>query len=473
MSENENKVFRTVRKTVRQDASHNPETEFYGINLITSATHNAPGAARLHSPLDAERRRAKLFAGTHEGDSSVRKMRKPTRHLSLKPAPKIPTAPKDPREIRKRFLLSQLKTHYQRFDKSLFLLLLLLAGIGILAVNSATLTYQSSRYVIIQSLVAVVGTLLAVLMSFFDYRAFAKKYRVVLLINIALLVFTFIFGEGVTDKTNANWINLGFIKIQPSEFSKILFIYSFAVHLCYVRDRINKIFTALLLFAHAALIIGLTLLQKDLGTVTIFLAIFVVMCFAGHLNIWYFIAGGAAAAALSPFIFSKLNYFQQQRILALFDPAVDPNATGVRHQTVRGMTAIRLGGITGSGYAHGDVTQSDFFAKHTDMIFSTICEETGLLGGIALIVLYIVFLYKIIKTAYTCDNPLGGLICAGVAAMFMIQLAENIGMCLGVMPVIGITLPFISYGGSSALSAYLAVGLVFSVATHKEKTFFT
>ncbi len=226
------------------------------------------------------------------------------------------------------------------------------------------------------------------------------------------------------------------------------------------------------LFLHAAIIIGLTFLQKDLGTLTVFLFIFVVMCFAANLNIWYFISGAAAIVIASPFIWSKLNYFQQQRILAPYDPSVDPNATGIRHQTMRSMTAIRLGGVGGSGYANGEITQGNFFAKHTDMIFSTVCEEFGFIGGVAILGLYIYLIIRIIHVALSCENALGCFICTGVCAMFIIQIIENIGMCLGIMPVIGITLPFLSYGGSSALSTYMAVGLVLSVSTHKERTFF-
>lgn len=472
MADLKNQKFKTVKRIVKNESEQDGAQSFYGVHLITSSKVNNVHSKRLLSPIEAEHRRSQLMTGTHNGASSIRKMRKPSRKLSLKPAPVVPTAPKSQLEIKKNFIISHLKKHYELIDKKLFILTLIFSLIGIFSVYSASITYNSARYVVIQTGAALVGIFIVCAMSFFDYRTFAKKYRLVILLNAAILLITFIFGEGVTDKTNANWINLGFIKIQPSEFAKILFIYSFAVHLYYVKDRINKIFTALTLFLHAALIIGLTFLQKDLGTLTIFMFIFVVMCFAANLNIWYFISGAAGLLIMSPFIWSKLNYFQQQRILVPFDKSVDPNAVGIRHQTMRSMTAISLGGVNGSGYTQGEITQGNFFAKHTDMIYSTICEEFGFIGGVAILVLYIFFIAKIIHIAISCDNALGCFICVGVAAMFIIQIIENIGMCLGIMPVIGITLPFISYGGSSALSAYIAIGLVISVSTHKEKTFF-
>lgn len=464
--------FRTAKKIVKTGESTDPSQKKYEVNLITYARVNAVGSGRLLSPLEAERRRNRLLASKHEGSSSIRKMRRPVRTLTLKPAPALPTAPKNPIEIKRNFLRVQLKQHIESIDRKLLAVVALLAGFGILSVYSATLSYGRNRYVIIQSVAAVLGIVLMTALSFIDYRQFAKKYRLVILLNVALLLFTYVFGEGVTDKTNANWINLGFIKIQPSEFAKILFIYSFAAHLYFVRDRINKFFTAMTLFLHAAIIIGLTFLQKDLGTLTIFLFIFAVMCFAGNLNIWYFIAGIAGIVAASPFIWTKLNYFQKQRILAPYDISIDPNAIGVRHQAVRSMTAISLGGIDGSGYMHGKITQGNFSAKHTDMIFATICEEFGFIGALVIIGLYIFLVVRIILVAIRSENTFGCLVCTGVAAMFVIQIIENIGMCLGILPVIGITLPFLSYGGSSALSTYIAIGIVLSVSTHKEQTFF-
>lgn len=472
MPKGENTKFKSTKKTNKNGNIASSEQKFYGVHIITSSRVNTKNQGRLLSPIEAEKRRSQLLTGSHDGASSIRKLRKPTRTLNLKHAPSIPTAPKNPKEIRKNFVLTQLKKHTELIDKQLLFIVAVFSLAGIFSVYSASLSYGTNRYVFIQSFAAILGLVIICAMSFFDYRFFAKKYRLVILVNAAILLFTFFLGEGVTDQTNANWINLGFIKIQPSEFAKILFIYSFAVHLYNVKDRINKLFTALTVFLHAFLIIGLTLLQKDLGTLTVFLFIFIVMCFAANLNIWYFLTGGAVLAVLSPFIWSKLNFFQQQRILVPFDPSIDPQATGIRHQTMRSMTAISLGGVDGSGFANGEITQGNFFAKHTDMIYSTICEEFGFVGAICVLLLYVLLVVKIIHIAISCDNPLGCFICTGVAAMFIIQIIENIGMCLGIMPVIGITLPFLSYGGSSALSVYIAVGLVLSVSTHKDNSFF-
>lgn len=472
MTQNSNSKFKTTKKIVKTSNSSDSKQPYYEINLITSSRINTTNNNRLLTPLEAEKRRSQLLSGKHDGTSSVRKLRKPTRNLTLKSAPAVLTAPKNKAEIRKNFFISTIKKHYEAIDKNILLVTLILSFVGVLSVYSATISMKSIRFVFIQAAASILGIAIMCAMSFFDYRQFAKHYRLVIAINAALLLFTYIFGEGVTSETNRNWINLGFIKIQPSEFAKILFIYAFAVHLYFVKDRINKIFTAISLFLHAFLIIGLSFLQKDLGSLTIFFFIFVVMCFIANLNMWYYVSGIAIAIIGLPFIWTLLNPYQQQRILVPFDKSIDPNALGIRYQTMQSMTAISLGGVGGSGFTQGQLTQGALSAKHTDMIFATVCEEFGFIGGVAVISLFVLLIYKIIKLAIKCDNALGCFICSGVAAMLIIQILENIGMCLGIMPIIGITLPFLSYGGSSALSVYIAIGLILSVSTHKDNTFF-
>jgi rod shape determining protein RodA len=266
---------------------------------------------------------------------------------------------------------------------------------------------------------------------------------------------------------------LGIIKIQPSEFAKLFFIFTFAVHLSQVRDKMQRFTTVLTLGIHAAIIFGLVLLQKDLGSLTIFMFIFIAMCFAAGLSTWYFVLGGAICICVSPFAWARLNPYQQERIMMLFDPSIDPNGSGIRYHQLKSMTAVGNGGITGTGFAQGQITQSSMLpAKHTDMIFSCICEEFGLIGALIVLAITIYLVIRIIKCALRCTNQIGTFICVGVASMFIIQIIENVGMCLGIMPVIGITFPFLSYGGSSALSSFIAIGMVLTVSVHKEKTFF-
>ena len=178
---------------------------------------------------------------------------------------------------------------------------------------------------------------------------------------------------------------------------------------------------------------------------------------------------------VSPFLWSHLSEYQKNRILLCFDESIDPLGQGIRYQQMRSQTAIGNGGVFGTGFTDGTVTQatSDHLpAKHTDMIFSTICEEWGMVGAIAVLVLTTLLIFRVLKIALSCGNLVGRYMCVGIASMLMIQVVENVGMCLGIMPVIGITYPFLSYGGSSVLSCFLAAGMVLSAATHSENSFF-
>ena len=243
----------------------------------------------------------------------------------------------------------------------------------------------------------------------------------------------------------------------------------------HVRDRLNKITTILTLFVHAAIIFGLVLLQKDLGSLTIFLFIFIAMCFAAGVSFWYYIVAGFAAVCVSPFVWTRLSAYQRDRIMLCFDKSIDPLGLDIRYQQLRSQTAIGNGGITGTGYLQGTVTHAKdghLPAKHTDMIFSPICEEWGLVGAIIVLAITTFLIVRIIKIALASNNLAGKYMCTGVASMLIIQVVENVGMCLGMLPVIGITYPFLSYGGSSMLGSFIAIGFVLSVCTHEEKNFF-
>lgn len=442
----------------------------FQINIISAATIDTSNYERLQSPIDAEYRKQLSEEGIVK-----RKRRRAVKDLTFKSAPPIPTAPKDPKTRRRQWMLSQIKSHIAGIDIPTASLSLVLAFLGIVAIYSATRTFGTISNVIVQSVGIVGGIIAALILSVIDYRSLASKYRYIIAVNAAILLFTFIFGSSVTEGTNSNWIDLGIIKIQPSEFAKLLFIYSFAVHLAQVRDRMHKFSTVLSLAIHAGIIFSLVLLQKDLGSLTIFFVIFICMCFAAGISMWYYIAGSAAILCVSPFIWSHLSNYQKNRIMLCFDPSIDPFGQGIRYQQLRSQTAIGNGGVFGTGFTKGTVTQglSDHLpAKHTDMIFSTFCEEWGMIGAILLLVLTSLLIIRIFRIALSCGNSTGCYICVGVASMLMIQVIENVGMCLGIMPVIGITYPFLSYGGSSVLSCFIAIGLVLSVSTHYENTFF-
>ena len=470
-----NNIKISTTKNSKIESSHSIArktfTDSVRINIITSNMVDTSNASRVLSPIQAQQQKDRFSA-----DNQKSKKRKAVRNLSFKSAPPIPTAPKDPIIRKKIWVMSEIKALIGSIDVLFAITAILLAAFGVLAVNSAANSFGGSRFLIIQAGACGIGILCALLLSLTDYRVIASKYQYIIGINAAILLITFIFGSSVTEATNANWIDLGFIKIQPSEFAKLLFIFSFGVHLGHVRDKMHHVSTIISLAIHAGLIFGLVLLQKDLGSLTIFMVIFISMCFAAGLSIWYYVAGGVLVLLVSPFFWAKLSLYQKERILMCFDSSIDPSGVGIRYQQLRSQTAIGNGGIFGKGYLQGTVTQGingHLPAKHTDMIFSTICEEFGLLGAIFILLLTCLLIYRIIRIAMKCGNNTGSYICVGIASMFMIQVIENVGMCLGIMPVIGITYPLLSYGGSSVLSCFIAIGMVLSVCTHSEKMFFS
>ncbi len=426
-------------------------------------------ARRLYSPIEAEK--LKRDNGIYSAEPENLKRAK--RSLVLKPAPKDPTAPKTRIKGKAGIMLSEIKEHLAHIDYVTVLIVSALSCIGILAVHSATLTKGTSRFDFMQIAMTVIGFCIMFALSYVDYDAITKNYRIILIINVLMLTITAIFGTGAdgSGETNHNWLRIGSVGIQPAEIGKILYIITFAAHLDAVKHRINNIKTLLGLFLHSGLIIGLVLLERDLGQATVYIAITIVMLFAARLSIWYFLGAGTAALASAPLIFSNLEDYQKQRILVGFNPEIDPLDKG--YQAIQSKTAIASGGISGLGYRSGYLSQSSLLpAKQTDMIFAVISEETGLIGSLTVIFLLFALIVRLFMNAVSADKMSGALICAGVGGMIMYQAVENIGMCLGMLPVIGITLPFLSYGGSSVLGLYLAIGMVISVYSKNDRFYF-
>lgn len=372
-------------------------------------------------------------------------------------------------------VISEAKEHLRHIDYVTVLAVALLSVIGILAVHSATLSKGSSRFDVMQIGMTCVGFLLMLGLSYLDYEGLTKNYRYILILNVAMLLFTALFGTGPENAegavTNRNWIRIGPVGVQPAEFGKILFIITFSAHLDAVKHRINNIKTLLGLLLHAGLIIGIVLLQRDLGQATVYLAIMIVMLFAARLSMWYFIGAGVGAVAAAPVVWSLLAEYQKKRIMVGFNPELDPLDKG--YQVIWSKTAIGAGGVTGLGYREGLVSQTEILpAKWTDMIFAVIAEEAGFIGACLVLLLLAILVMRTFMNGLSCDRMSGSLILAGVGGMFMYQVIENIGMCLGMLPVVGITLPFLSYGGSSVLAMYLAVGLSLSVYAKNHRLFF-
>lgn len=353
------------------------------------------------------------------------------------------------------------------FDWLLFLLAAALGIFGLFAVYSATRTLSSNTNIIIQTVAYIIGILLMLGVCFFDYEQFRPMSKYIYIGYTALLILVLILG--VTGNWGArSWIRFGSIGIQPSEIAKVGFILTFSFHLSKVEDNVNRPLILLGLALHAVIPIALIMLQPDMGSAFVFVFIIAAMLFTAKLSYKYIIPLLAAGVISIPIIYNfVLADYQKQRILVFINPELDPYGSG--YNVIQSKIAVGSGGLTGSGYLNGMQNQMDFLpTKYTDFIFSTVAEELGFIGAAAIVIGLTLIIFRILRVGQKADNLYGRYICTGTAAMLFFHTLENVGMCMGILPVTGIPLPFISYGGTSLVTNMLAVGLVLSVAYHNK-----
>jgi len=281
--------------------------------------------------------------------------------------------------------------------------------------------------------------------------------------NIFLLVLLIPFGTDL-GSGNRSWLDFPFlpIDIQPAEICKITYIIIMASVMSSHQNRISHPVSVFHMVFHLGILVGLNMvLSSDAGVSLIFVFIFIGMTFAGGVSLWWFaLAVGGIAAAL-PFVWNFLGEYQQERILILIDPEFDKQGIGARYHSKINLQSLTGGGLTGQGLFNGNRTQGgNLFAQHTDYIFSSIGEELGFFGCVLVMILEMAIIARCIYVGMKCPDYMRRVICFGAASALMFQLMINTGMCIGVMPVIGLTLPLISYGGSSIVTIYAMLGLV-------------
>ncbi len=377
----------------------------------------------------------------------------------------------------KRFWASVLR--YIRFtDKMMLLLCLLVSGISVVCLYSIVHSgigpklgaYE--RNVIVQTGSICLGLVCAVCLSLIDYHVLARLWKIYVPLSLFLVGLTFFYGvqvdENIDDKA---WLNLPFgMTFQPAELMKICFILSLAYHLSKIKGALNRPLNILLLCLHGALPVLLVHLQGDDGTALIFLFIFVTVVFLAGVSWKYLLPAAAVSAVAVPIVWQYVfSEDQRRRFLSVYFSAyADP--VGSDYQQRLSRISIGSGQMTGKG-----LFQEEYWyvpKMHNDFIFSFIGQALGFVGALAVVGLLLAICVRSIHTAVTALDPLGTYICYGFFAMIFSQCALNIGMCLSVLPVIGVTLPLLSSGGSSVLITYLGIGLVLSVRTHRRKALF-
>lgn len=366
--------------------------------------------------------------------------------------------------------MENFKNNLKKFDFILFFAVLILSIIGNILVASATHSYSGGKtQVLVQIVATFMGVCACIIVAFWDYEFIAKKFKWLVGIDIFMLLIVLVLGTGAEEVGSKSWIRIGPVGIQPSEFVKIGFILSFSyqLHLCH--GKINEPKNLLKALFHIAVIVFLIMLQPDFGTTMVFIAVFAVMIFCAKINRRY-IFGFLGAIGISFPIMWKFFFkeYQKKRILTFFNIGSDSQVSG--YHVMQSKTAIGSGQLFGQGLFKGTLTQNELLpAKHTDFIFAVAGEELGFVGAFIIVALIIFIVTRCYTTAMSAKEPLGAYIAIGVATMILIQSFENIGMTVGLTPVTGITLPFLSYGGSSMLTNYVAIGFVLNVKIRNKK----
>lgn len=329
-----------------------------------------------------------------------------------------------------------------------------------------------NQKVMVQCIAAVIGVIIMTVLASLDYDEICSRFEIAFFaVSVALLLLVLIVNIGSTSETNHNWIKIPGIpfNIQPAEFVKITYIITFSRHVDRVRSEINKPRNVALLMLHAGIIIGLVMMTGDLGTVLIYLFITAVILFTAGLSLWYFAGAALLLLIAAPILWDKMADYQRLRIMAGFNPSIDPEEYG--YQALMSRKAIIAGGFRGAGLTGG--TQ---FAKvpaaHSDFLFCVLAEKLGFFGTFLYLLLMAVLVIRVLMIARRARKDYASLICVGVAAVLIAQTLENIGMCLAILPVVGITLPFFSYGGSSMLTMFICMGVIQSICTHNKKYYF-
>ncbi len=366
----------------------------------------------------------------------------------------------------------------RNFDWTLLATVILLGLFGLLMVAASTNTGDAelreiltSRFVFRQGVFLLIGIGAMVLLSIIDYNEWRRFIIPIYIFTLFVLLLVMFRGQsGILGAQR--WIQIGFFSFQPSEFAKITIILTMAVVLSREDFSIDSWYNLALAIGPAVPPMILIFMQPDLGTSLVFIAITIGALFVAGIR-WIHLG----ILSLSGLIGSVLAYlfvfkdYQQQRLAIFLDPWQD--LQGMGWQIIQSKIAVGSGQFWGRGLFQGTQSQLDFLPeKHTDFIFSVVGEELGFLGAMALLAVYLFMVWKVFQVALEAKDLFGRLICIGVSSMLIFQLVVNVGMTISVMPVTGLPLPLISYGGSSLLATCIGMGLVLSVAAHRDTSLF-
>lgn len=349
---------------------------------------------------------------------------------------------------------------------------ILLVAIGLVALTSAT---QNSNYEELQRQIMwlVISLPIMIIVIFIDYNFIAKLSPILYGIIIILLIGV-LFTEPINGATS--WFNIGGASIQPAEFAKIICILMLALVITKIQkngkdeiSRISRLLLVLLIFLVPTLLI---IEQPDYGTALAFIMALIFMLFTAGIKKRYIITAILLVVITVPLLyFFVLPEHAKTRIDVYLNPDLDPRGAG--YNIIQSKLAIGAGELFGMGLFKGNQTQLGFlYPKTTDFIFALIAEEMGFIIAAGVIILYVILITKAIFVAKTAKDDLGSYIAAGIAGVFFFHMLENIGMTMGLLPITGIPLPFVSYGGSSLLSNFIMIGILLGISGRRQKAIF-
>lgn len=358
----------------------------------------------------------------------------------------------------------------KNIDFGLVITVVLIFCISLVMISSATHVTQEglTRQVKIQGIAFFLGLMVMMVILLIDYNVYANFDKAIYVLSILMLLAVYIPGLGKVQAGARSWINLGPVDFQPSEIVKIGFILSFAKFLEPRQNQLNTLRDLIPVGIYAGIPILFILKEPDLGTALVFVVIVLGMTFASGLSYKILGIGFLSGIISLPIVYRFLAPHQRIRIDAFLNPS-DPSLPGNYH-VMQSKIAIGSGQLLGKGLYKGTQNNFDFLpVQETDFIFAVLGEEFGFIGGTIVLLLYFVFLYKMMKIAKVSKDIYGSLVVVGITSMFAFQIFENIGMTMGAMPVTGVTLPFLSYGGSSLLTSMMAVGIVLNIGMRRQK----
>lgn len=360
----------------------------------------------------------------------------------------------------------------KNIEWSILICAVLLVVIGLFAIYSATLSSGQEEFRK-QIIWLIVSIPLTIAVFFVDYAFMSKMSPILYGISIVLLIavlFTTPIGGA------SSWFSIKGVSLQPSEFAKIFLILFLAWLMSIMKKRgvkeLNKFTRILLLVVVFAVPVGLIIMQPDYGTAMAFVMAFIFMLFNSGIYKRYIIISLIIVCVAAPFVYIYvLPDHAKTRIQVYLNPDLDPRGAG--YNINQSELAIGAGELTGMGYLQGNQTQLGYlYPKSTDFIFAVIGEEMGFIIAALVVVLYCLLISRAIYVAKTAKDDLGSIIAAGIAGIFFFHMVENIGMTMGLLPITGVPLPFVSYGGSSLLSNLIMIGLLLNISGRRQKTIF-